>query len=62
MFSTIVLAIGVLLVIEGLAYALFPSTVKRTLSFILLLPIEQIRFLGLAAAVSGALMVWFSVR
>lgn len=62
MFSTVVLAIGFLLLGEGLAYALFPVAMKRALSVILSLPVDKIRSVGLITALLGAVFVWFSVK
>jgi len=62
MLNTVILAIGFLFVGEGLAYAIFPSAVKKALSTILLLPVDKMRTLGLITAVLGAAFIWFSVK
>ena len=56
--STILLAIGLVLIVEGLAYALAPSLVERMLEALRSLPDGAIRQVGLLAVVSGLLALW----
>ena len=62
MLSTVILAVGFLLIGEGFAYAVFPSAVKKALSVILLLPLDKMRTLGLITTLVGAIVVWLSLR
>ncbi len=62
MLNTVILAIGFLLVAEGLAYAVFPKGMRYALSVILLLPVDKLRILGLITAVCGAVAVWFAMK
>ncbi|ASP22842.1 hypothetical protein ANTHELSMS3_04238 [Antarctobacter heliothermus] len=48
------------LVIEGLVYALAPSLVERLLEALRSLSIEQRRNLGLLTLVSGLLVLWIA--
>ena len=54
------LAVGIalVLVIEGVLYALFPDAMKRTLAFAVRQPPVVLRWGGVAAAAVGVLLVW----
>lgn len=56
--STLLLAIGLVLVIEGLVYALAPSLLERMLEILRSLPESTVRQIGLLAVVSGLILVW----
>jgi uncharacterized protein len=58
-FST---AMALVLVIEGIAYALFPDGMKRLIVQMLPLPAATLRFVGLAAACLGVAFVWLARR
>ena len=58
MIATIFLAFGLVLIVEGLVYALAPSLVEHLLAAIRALPDDQRRVLGLAALAFGAVLVW----
>ncbi len=51
-------AVGLVLVIEGVVYALFPEGAKRTLGALQDLPPRVLRFGGLAALGVGFVIVW----
>lgn len=51
-------ALGLALVIEGIAYALFPGAMQRMMVQVLALPQPLLRVFGLAAALSGVLAIW----
>ena len=55
----LVIAIGLLLFIEGLLYAIFPSKMKNMLKVIENLPINQLRISGLLFALIGFIIVWY---
>lgn len=50
-------AIGLMFVLEGAAYALFPDAMKRMISHVLMMQPSQIRIAGVAFAVFGFLIV-----
>ncbi|MGK7654775.1 MULTISPECIES: DUF2065 domain-containing protein [unclassified Roseovarius] len=52
------LALGLVLIVEGLVYALAPSLVEQLLAALRALPEEQRRLIGLAALAFGAVLVW----
>jgi uncharacterized protein len=51
-------AIGLVLVLEGLLWAVSPGAMKRAAALALGLADEQLRFGGLAAVAVGVLLVW----
>jgi len=55
----LIIAIGLLLFIEGILYALFPTKMKNMLKTIEKLPSSQLRTGGLLFALIGFLIVWF---
>ena len=56
----LIIAIGLLLFIEGILYALIPSKMKNMLKAIEKLPVNQLRISGLLFALIGFVIVWFS--
>ena len=53
------IAIGLLLFIEGILYALFPAKMKNMLKIIEKLPANQLRISGLVFALIGFIIVWY---
>ena len=58
--STIVLAIGLVLVVEGLVFALAPSRLDDMLALIARIPVETRRLLGLGAIAVGVALIWLA--
>ena len=56
--SWILLALGLVLIVEGLAYALAPSLIPRLLEALAALGEAAIRQVGLLALVSGLILLW----
>ena len=56
----LIIAIGLLLFIEGIVYALFPSKMKNILKSIDKLPINQLRISGFLFALIGFIIVWYN--
>lgn len=54
----VLLALGLVLIAEGLVYALAPSLVERMLEALRQMPIETRRRLGLVTVATGVLMLW----
>lgn len=52
------LALGLVLALEGALYALFPETMRRAMAMVLALPADQLRSGGVVAAVIGVGIVW----
>jgi len=58
----LIIAIGLLLFIEGILYALFPSKMKNMLKAIEKMQINQLRVSGLLFAIIGFAIVWYFKR
>lgn len=56
--SEIGTGIAMVLIIEGLVYALAPSLVERLLEAMRAMPIETRRMLGLLTLATGLLILW----
>ena len=52
-------ALALILVIEGVLYALFPNGMKRVMREVLALPAGTLRTAGLAASALGVVLVWW---
>ena len=60
--SVVLLALGLVMIIEGLAYALAPSLIERMLEALRSLPEQAVRQLGLLIAVSGLILIWLAYQ
>ncbi|KIC44662.1 hypothetical protein RA28_17490 [Ruegeria sp. ANG-S4] len=58
----ILLAIGLVLIVEGLAYALAPSLIERMLEALRSLPVQARQLAGLLCVVSGLVLVWLAYQ
>jgi uncharacterized protein YjeT (DUF2065 family) len=58
--GTVLLALGLVLVVEGLIYAVAPSMVEAMLVALRQMSLEQRRLLGLATLCSGVVLIWLS--
>tara|TARA_B100000965_G_scaffold299057_1_gene257414 strand:- start:74 stop:259 length:186 start_codon:yes stop_codon:yes gene_type:complete len=58
----LIIAIGLLLFIEGMLYALFPSKMKNMLKTIETMQVSQLRIGGLLFAIIGFMIVWYFKR
>lgn len=56
--SDLLTALALVLVIEGLLYAVFPEQMKRAVAAIMSIPPGTLRIAGLAAAGVGVGIVW----
>nr|WP_170616506.1 DUF2065 domain-containing protein [uncultured Ruegeria sp.] len=54
----ILLAFGLVLIVEGLAYALAPSLIERMLETLRTLPEQARRITGLLCVISGLILLW----
>ena len=57
--TDLIVAFGLLLVIEGCLYALFPNGMKRAIVAVIDVSPETLRVTGLIAALVGLGVVWF---
>jgi uncharacterized protein YjeT (DUF2065 family) len=54
-----IVAIGLVLVIEGLLFAAFPRAAKRLAASAIESPESSLRVAGIASAVLGTILIWF---
>tara|TARA_B110000438_G_C15498771_1_gene514765 strand:+ start:75 stop:260 length:186 start_codon:yes stop_codon:yes gene_type:complete len=57
--NEVLMAIGLLLFIEGSLYALFPSKMKYMIKLLTKTPLNQLRFSGFFSAFIGFLIIWY---
>ena len=62
MIQFILGALGLLLIIEGLLYALFPNRMKNMIRSMLEMNNDILKWGGLASAIVGFLIFWTAVR
>ena len=62
LMKELIIAIGLLLFIEGMLYALFPSKMKNMLKIIEKFPVNQLRISGVLFALIGFAIVWYFKR
>ena len=60
MIAAACLALGLVLIVEGLAYALAPSLIERLLEALKTMPIETRRMMGLVTLATGVILVWIA--
>ena len=60
MISTILLALGLVFILEGLAPALFPNKWRSYLLKLTDLPIKNIRNIGMFVLLLGLILIWLS--
>ena len=58
MIETAILALGLVLIVEGLVYALAPSLVEQMLLALQSMPPEARRMVGLLAIILGLILTW----
>jgi uncharacterized protein YjeT (DUF2065 family) len=57
--STLAVALGLVLVIEGSLWALAPGLGRKFLEATAAMPESSLRLAGAAAAAAGVLLIWF---
>ena len=58
--ETVFLAVGLVLLVEGLVLALAPSRVEDIIRMLMQMPVETRRLLGLLAMTLGGILLWLS--
>lgn len=53
-----VVAIGLVLALEGLLFAAFPGATKQAMSNVIETPDQMLRAVGIACAVIGVAVIW----
>tara|TARA_Y100000590_G_scaffold35585_1_gene38637 strand:- start:2020 stop:2205 length:186 start_codon:yes stop_codon:yes gene_type:complete len=57
-----IIAIGLVLFIEGLLCALFPSKIKNMSKIIEVMPANSLRIIGIIFAIIGFIIIWYIKR
>ena len=60
--SLVLLALGSVLIFEGLVYALAPSFLEQMLEMLRRIPEAALRQLGALAVVAGLILVWLAFQ
>lgn len=60
MIATVLLALGLVLIVEGLAWVLAPSLIERMLELLRALPEPARRQIGALALVAGLILLWIA--
>ena len=58
--SDFLAALGLVFVIEGLIFAVFPEAAKRAMTSVLETPDVSVRLIGVGSAVVGLIIVWLA--
>ena len=58
MIESVIQGIALVLIIEGLAYALAPSLIERMLEAMRDMPLDMRRLIGVSAIAAGITMLW----
>ena len=59
--TTLLVALGLVFVIEGLLYALFPDAMKKGIALLLTLPESYVQRAGLVAVALGVGLIWLVI-
>ncbi|ARQ00171.1 DUF2065 domain-containing protein [Pseudorhodoplanes sinuspersici] len=54
-----IVAVGLVLALEGLMFAAFPRAAKQAMSSVLETPDQMLRIVGIVCALVGILVIWF---
>ncbi|MBB43439.1 MAG: hypothetical protein CMM44_06720 [Rhodospirillaceae bacterium] len=57
--SEIIIALALVVTVEGCLYALFPNGMKKVMEQALATPVSTLRITGLIAAFFGVVLIWF---
>jgi len=60
--SLLLLALGLVMILEGLVYALAPSLLERMLEILRAMPEAAVRQIGALVIVAGLGLVWVAVQ
>ena len=62
MTGLLLLALGLVMILEGLVYALAPSLLERMLEMLRMMPQSAVRQIGALVIVGGFLLVWLAFQ
>ncbi|GGC04074.1 hypothetical protein GCM10011363_20950 [Marivita lacus] len=58
MIETVIHGLALVMIIEGLAYALAPSLLERMLEAMRAMPLDMRRLIGVSSLATGVAMLW----
>lgn len=58
--SLVLLALGLVLAVEGLVIALAPGRLEDILALLARIPVDQRRLIGLGALAAGVVLIWLA--
>ena len=56
--SDFLVAIGLVLAIEGILFAAFPGPLKRAMAHVTETPDGSLRVIGIVSAIAGVVLIW----
>ncbi|QFT60444.1 hypothetical protein FIU94_16560 [Sulfitobacter sp. THAF37] len=62
MIAWVFMTLGLVMIVEGLVYALAPSLLERMLELLRSLPENAVRQIGALVVVAGLILVWLAFR
>ncbi len=60
--TVLILAFGLVMILEGLAYALAPSLLQRMLEMLSAMPQAAVRQIGALVLLAGLVLVWLAFQ
>jgi len=60
--TLLLLALGLVMIFEGLVYALAPSLLERMLEMLRAMPQSAVRQIGALVVVAGLILVWIAFQ
>lgn len=60
--QTLLIAIALIMIIEGLVYAFFPAQIQKIMSVAISMPSEKLRSYGGLILAAGAIYLWFLIH
>ena len=60
--TLVLLALGLVMILEGLVYALAPSLLDRMLEILRSMPETAVRQIGLLVIIGGLILVWIAFQ
>tara|TARA_R110002072_G_scaffold3472_5_gene25278 strand:- start:6172 stop:6366 length:195 start_codon:yes stop_codon:yes gene_type:complete len=60
--TLLLLALGLVMILEGLVYALAPSLLERMLQVLSAMPQSAVRQIGALVVVAGLVLVWIAFQ
>lgn len=62
MIAWVFMTLGLVMIVEGLVYALAPSLLERMLEMLRAMPESAVRQIGALVVVGGLILIWTALR